>query len=300
MTTNTACADSVCAVTARWALGAARKSSRRPTSSLRALSRWVCVLLSVRSSRQEVLMVVMIDVLALKTLDKRLVCGKARARAAERTGHSLRMTDASRRGPGTYERQTHAAASPPTSPGRRSNYEGALDAELCSSMANAGFTDAEVLGRAALEALKTARKAPTNNQELQPASSEPGTHASPPKRSFGRVQSRDLLVSMTAAGHLNPETLGPGVYETPSDWSSRSPSHNINYTSEFLKKQRRQCPQRSRQQQNGGAELGSKELEADTSSMDDNDKGRTTRELWRAMRSGPSLPTPTARLGSTT
>jgi hypothetical protein len=239
--------------------------------------------------------VLIIDLCTLKSLDKRLVSGKARARAAERTGNAVRTTDASRRGPGSYERQSSPSAVYLSSPSRRRDGDNALDAELCSSMASAGFVDAEVLGREAVRALKPTRKVPTDNQELQSASSETPVHVSLPKSSFGRVQNRDLLVAMAAAGHVNPETLGPGVYETAIDWGSHSPSHNINYTSEFLQKQRRQRPREARKQENGSSDQGVEDAEIAASSSDDSDKGRSTSELWRAMRVGPSLSTPTRR-----
>lgn len=230
-----------------------------------------------------------VDLITLKSLDKRLVSGKARARASERTGSAARTTDASRRGPGSYERQTTPSAAHPSSPSRHSDSGNALDAELCSSMASAGFTDAEVLGREAAQALKTTRRVPTDNQEPQSGSSETAVRVSLPRSSFGRVQTRDLLVAMAAAGHVNPETLGPGVYETTIDWGSHSPSHNINYTSEFLQRQRRRRPRKARRQENGGSEPGVKDAEIAARNSDDSDKGRSTSELWRAMRAGPAL-----------
>ncbi|KAL3663095.1 hypothetical protein V7S43_012035 [Phytophthora oleae] len=89
-----------------------------------------------------------------------------------------------------------------------------------------------------------------------------------PNSSFGRVATRDLLTSMIAAGHASAHTIGPGIYDAHSS-SFVMPTHNIGY-----KQQTNQKPRRR----------------ATSSEADDATKVLSQREMWKAMRQGPTLP----------
>lgn len=90
--------------------------------------------------------------------------------------------------------------------------------------------------------------------------------------SFGRVASRDLLTSMIAAGHASPHTIGPGIYDAYPP-SVTLPTHNIVYKQEMKRSEK---PHRHKPRPSTNSDTNQDKLSA--------------REMWKAMRQGPSLP----------
>lgn len=86
---------------------------------------------------------------------------------------------------------------------------------------------------------------------------------------FGGAKSRELLVSMVAAGHINAEGLGPGVYDPANASTFHMPTHNATYKPKLSKHRSRKI---SKQQQ-----------------PNDTEESVDAAERWKAFKRGPSL-----------
>lgn len=114
------------------------------------------------------------------------------------------------------------------------------------------------------------------NLNCQPQTEQEHELAHPWRHSttFGGTKSRELLVSMVAAGHINAGGLGPGVYDPVNASTFHVPTHNATYKPKLSKHRIRKTKPANN---------------SDTIEDAAPEEALDAAERWRAFKRGPSL-----------
>jgi hypothetical protein len=182
-----------------------------------------------------------------RRIERKLASPVVRSEKFQRFGACGQDVESFRRGPGSYLDREEASTPPPRGD-------------------TASLVSLDEAQRQELERLLARESTRTTSRSTR----KPST--------FGRVKHRDMLTSMTQAGHLSAvavaDTLGPGVYDMATS-AFHVPSHNLLYKAGASQKR----AVKSKRRPNAILENQEKEPIAK----------HEVRERWRALRHGPVI-----------
>ncbi|RLN73122.1 hypothetical protein BBJ28_00002786 [Nothophytophthora sp. Chile5] len=196
---------------------------------------------------------------SVQRLEKQLTTPQAREQTFQRFDKDVTQVEAYRRGPGSYAPVRNC---PRVDAGGRRQKKDASDKEQDG---DCHFSSRELGGL-------SSSSGPQKQQ----------------RNSFGGVASRDLLTSMVAAGHASAHTIGPGVYDAHRS-SVVVPTHNVSYKPE-LQRPEEQQPWKPKTKLNSKNQVDVKVKDAVAGKVDVTGSKMSQREMWKAMRRGPALP----------